>query len=73
MLKTPSWYDESPCKGRDRLFFSSELRDRMVAKRICQYECPNRTECLDMALRENMTIGVWGGKTGPELVRLQNA
>ena len=35
MIKTPDWYKETPCKGRDRLFFSSDKADRNTAKKIC--------------------------------------
>lgn len=73
MLKAPSWFESSPCIGEDRLFFSSELKDRNAAKKICLNECSNREECLEMALTQRVSIGVWGGKTGPELKRLQEA
>jgi hypothetical protein len=37
---------------------------------VCNSECSNRSECLKFAVSEGITIGVWGGKTGPELARL---
>ena len=73
MLKSPSWFEDSPCRGQDRLFFSSELKDRNTAKQICINECLHREDCLKMAISQNLHIGVWGGKTGPELRRLQEA
>jgi len=73
MIKTPTWYNSTPCRGQDRLFFSSETSDRNVAKKICTNECPYLGECLVMAVENELTIGVWGGKTGPEIERIVSA
>jgi len=73
MIKTPNWYNETPCKGQDRLFFSSETSDRNIAKQICATECPYAEQCLIMAVENKLTIGVWGGKTGPEIDRIVSA
>lgn len=69
-LKSPSWFKDSPCSGQDRLFFSSKPSNRRLAVKVCNSECSNRSECLKFAVSEGITIGVWGGKTGPELARL---
>jgi hypothetical protein len=73
MIKTPVWYNETPCHGKDRLFFSSDVTDRKEAKFICSTQCPHMSECLVMAVENELTIGVWGGKTGPEIQRLVSA
>jgi len=73
MINNPPWYDNTPCKGQDRLFFSSELKDRSQAKTICKNECSFSGQCLKMAVENELTIGVWGGKTGPEIARMVNA
>lgn len=73
MIKTPDWYKDTPCKGRDRLFFSSDKADRNIAKKICVNECQHVDDCLMMAVSNELIIGVWGGKTGPEIERMVNA
>lgn len=71
-LDCPEWFASSPCVGQDRLFFSSHPADRKTATSICMSDCPNVDKCLEYAVKSQMTIGVWGGKTGPELSRLVN-
>jgi len=68
-LECPEWHKTAPCAGNDRLFFSSNPTDRRNAKSICNTKCAKREECLNFALSNNITIGVWGGLTGPELSR----
>lgn len=45
-----------------------DLRDRkerdwdsLIAKAICRDVCPVRAECLGWAVKENQTLGIWGG------------
>ena len=72
MIETPVWYKETPCKGQDRLFFSSDTKSRSEAKKICANECQHMDDCLLMAVKNQLIIGVWGGKTGPEIERMVN-
>jgi hypothetical protein len=39
--------------------------DFRTAKAICNV-CPERLACLEYALREGISIGIWGGKTEDE-------
>lgn len=71
-LECPNWHKTAPCAGNDKLFFSSNPTDRKNAKLICVNSCSNRDECLEYAVSNSITIGVWGGMTGPELARLQS-
>ena len=66
----PSWFASAPCVGKDRLFFSAHPAKRKIAVSICNADCSFKQLCLDFAVDNNMTIGVWGGKTGPELTRI---
>tara|TARA_B100001094_G_C18187934_1_gene805137 strand:- start:2601 stop:2834 length:234 start_codon:yes stop_codon:yes gene_type:complete len=66
---TPLWFKDAPCIGQDRLFFSSHPKDRKEAKLICKNACENINECKQFALEAELTLGVWGGLTGPELAR----
>lgn len=62
-------WNGAACKGRGELFFGPD--DEAVSKRnwresrakaICA-RCPLRSACLDHALAEGITDGVWGGVT----------
>jgi len=69
-VDAPVWFQDAPCVGEDRLFFSSKPSRRKMAISICNNICTHREDCLQFALRNGVTVGVWGGNTGPDLVRL---
>lgn len=48
------------------------LQRRRRAKDSCFTECPVRTQCLDLALRDQPSHGTWGGYTEEELRKLYN-
>lgn len=59
-----------PCDGMTDLFYGDEpdLRDEVgreereeVAKTVCKEECVFRFSCLQYALLNNQSQGVWGG------------
>jgi WhiB family transcriptional regulator, redox-sensing transcriptional regulator len=60
------WLRRAACVGEDpELFFpvgtqGPALRDIAAAKRVCA-RCPVTLECLDLALSDRQTSGVWGG------------
>lgn len=60
------WLRRAACVGEDpELFFpvgtqGPALRDIAAAKRVCA-RCPVALECLDLALSDGQTSGVWGG------------
>lgn len=65
------WRHRAACRDEDpELFFPvSEVgpgaRQVQQAKAVCN-RCPVRTECLDTALRNGLTDGIFGGMTGRE-------
>ena len=69
-VTVPEWFGSAPCVGEDDLFFSSHPSKRRMAVAICENECEFKSECLDFAVSSKMSVGVWGGKTGPDLVRI---
>ncbi len=55
------WQDLAHCGiGTAHLFHSTELEDQDRAIRICT-TCPVRIQCLDHAVTNNETEGIWGG------------
>ena len=53
------------------LFFSTEERDREIAKSYCRSGCEVQVECLHFALLNYIDEGVWGGFDGPSLRRIR--
>jgi len=71
-INCPSWFKTAPCQGNSEIFFSTKPSDRRKAASICKNVCSHSDECAKIAISNGTTIGVWGGLTGPELVRLQS-
>lgn len=65
MTGAEPWRADSRCATVDgnlaRTFFSEELTDIAIAKRICA-DCPVIAECLEGALERHEPYGVWGGQ-----------
>ena len=58
------WTEAAACRtfpGASDLFFSEEVPDIVVAKRICA-ECPVIAPCLEAAISRREPCGVWGGQ-----------
>jgi len=60
-----AWRTDARCASLDGMlaatFFSEELQDIAVAKRICA-ACPVMESCLEGALDRYEPYGVWGGQ-----------
>lgn len=55
------WHDEAACSGSNAdLFFPERGADQRPAKAICA-RCPVRLDCLEWALANGETSGIWGG------------
>jgi WhiB family redox-sensing transcriptional regulator len=69
-LSEAAWQDEGDCRRWAGVidFFPKRGESAREAKGICA-SCPVREPCLEFALREKITHGVWGGMT--ELERRQ--
>lgn len=54
------WYDDAACQGLGWTeFFDGE---GSVGRRICA-TCPVRLRCLQFAINNAVTTGIWGGMT----------
>lgn len=57
------WAGHAACKGSDPdLWFPERGESTRPAVAVCA-TCPVTVACLDYALRWNVNVGVWGGKT----------
>ncbi|MDX3586705.1 WhiB family transcriptional regulator [Streptomyces europaeiscabiei] len=69
------WLRRAACVGEDpELFFpvgttGPAIDDVATAKRVCA-RCPVRRECLNWALGNRQTAGVWGGMGEEERTEL---
>jgi WhiB family redox-sensing transcriptional regulator len=69
-----SWMAQSACRTvNTALFFPGrgETGNIAKAKAVCQ-TCQVRTDCLSYAIRNNQTVGIWGGQSGRALRALRN-
>ena len=67
-----SWKARGACRQVDPNVFFPEAGDPNldVAREICR-SCPVRLECLDFAVSEGISHGVWGGASERERRRIR--
>lgn len=65
------WMAQARCRGEDpTIFFPSDSLGVDAARRIC-LGCGVRRQCLDYALREHLTHGIFGGCSERQRERLR--
>jgi WhiB family transcriptional regulator, redox-sensing transcriptional regulator len=67
-------WDQAACREMDTRRFFAEPGERHAtaqAKLICG-GCPVRARCLEYAIGEGITAGVWGGLDARERLLLRN-
>ena len=65
------WMLQGACRTHpDVDFFPTDGAGVAVARRVCA-RCPVRVQCLDYALSEGVTHGVWGGTSDRERQKLR--
>ncbi len=65
-----SWRQRGACRGLDpEVFYPSSDEDAGEAKSICG-TCAAQEQCLEYALSNRETDGVWGGATERERRRI---
>lgn len=58
-----AWQTAAACAGADpEMFYPERGEDSRPAKAVCA-ECTVATECLEFALANRETYGIWGGKS----------
>ena len=61
MTDEKRWQDDAACLNYDQaIFFPTITQSAERAKTICN-RCPVAGECLDYAITNDETEGVWGG------------
>lgn len=65
------WRELARCAETEpEIFFPEKGGSTRDAKRICA-DCPVKTECLEVALRNDERFGIWGGLSERERRRLR--
>lgn len=70
LLEIAEFEDDAACKGTDtdRLFYADHDSPEIAeAKAICDV-CPVKRRCLNYALDNSETYGVWGGLSAKERI-----
>ena len=66
------WRERAACRGTDLdVFFPERGQSAGPARQVCT-ACPVRQPCLEYALSNRITDGIWGGLTGRERRPLQS-
>jgi len=61
LFQRPAWMAAAACRGMSpNLFFPALGVSTAAAKTVCA-SCEVRVECLDAALADEATEGIWGG------------
>lgn len=55
-----SWKNEALCQTNPDLWFPAKGEAGTAAKMICR-QCPVKEPCLDLAIQNGESFGVWGG------------
>ena len=66
------WRERAACRGADLdLFYPERGEPAGPARQVCE-RCPVRQPCLEYALSNRITHGIWGGLTERERRPLQS-
>jgi WhiB family redox-sensing transcriptional regulator len=73
LIESPEWHEDAECaKPSNKIyidsFFANKPSQQHAALKLCE-TCPVRRECLQTALEEKQTWGIWGGLTYKKIRR----
>lgn len=66
----PSWMSDAVCVVNPELWYSLDNGGQNAAKRLCK-TCDVRGDCLEYALDNNETHGIWGGLSVNQRAKLR--
>ena len=70
-MKKGTWTQQAACRGADtEIFYPASPDEEAEALSICA-TCPVRAQCLDYAIRNRETYGIWGGTTAEQRRRIR--
>ena len=70
-MKRGAWTGQAACRGTDtEIFYPVTSDEEAEALSICA-TCPVRAQCLDYAVRNHETYGIWGGTTPEQRRRIR--
>ena len=70
-MKKGAWTERAACRGTDtEIFYPVTPDEEAEALSICA-TCPVRAQCLDYAIRNRETYGIWGGTTPDQRRRIR--
>jgi WhiB family redox-sensing transcriptional regulator len=70
-VKKGTWTDQAACRGTDtEIFYPANQDEEAEALSICA-TCPVRAQCLDYAIFNRETYGIWGGMTPEQRRRIR--
>ncbi len=70
-MKKGDWTAQAACRGTDtEIFYPANADEEAEALSICA-TCPVRAQCLDYAIRNRETYGIWGGATPEQRRRMR--
>lgn len=64
LTSRPAWMKRAQCRGQDPALFFPTLGANVAKARALCSSCPVRAECLDYALADPESAGVWGWRDG---------
>jgi WhiB family redox-sensing transcriptional regulator len=71
IVNTRAWTARAACRGADtEIFYPASHDEEAEALALCA-TCPVRAQCLEDALRNRETHGIWGGTTPEERRRIR--
>ena len=66
------WMDQGNCRNKPpKMFFPSDGLGVVIAKEICR-TCKVKERCLNHALQNHISHGVWGGTSERQRRRIRN-
>jgi WhiB family transcriptional regulator, redox-sensing transcriptional regulator len=72
-MMSSEWMAKGSCNALSpEMFFPTDSVGVIAAQRVCA-GCDVRAQCLDYALSNHLTHGVWGGTSERQRFRLQRA
>ncbi len=71
LLVPPGWHHDAACRDSDPAVFFPSTGDSLEPARAICATSPVARECLDEALRDRDTLGVWAGTSKNDRLKMR--